>query len=486
MDNMGDGFNRRQVLGALGAGVTGSLAGCNQALEPKDDQTNDPNSNGSQDKPQEIGITDAPNPNLSNVDLNRHEGDTYGLSFTRDTADLEGDVTVQVTNGVQEQVYETTADEIAKLDNRAAINLPETLFTHGDSILSVEFHDEDIEGPLQAEINTQTPQAFPIDRSIEGEQASSFQTEWGFAQQDLDTEEAIQAHHNYLNNKIVREPIADGSLYDGTHGLGSDYDDRIAQIEQMDPSTEMLDILEIAGDIASDMEHDVPNTPTTGTTQSGEEIGHGAAQIIRDIHDTDLKTIVASSPENSLDEIIHYNPESDELIWQGTSGTSRPMEEQFKVIEGDKINPAMIYGFEPGEIEGIDYERKSENAINSLNSAVTTTPALSSTKPINDYAIEIISQEHLFGDGDTQEAFDTLASLNRVEEMVNHDINGEPLYEVGESLQNAMYVGLAADPGDNLEDMTMFVTDNGAVYDNITTDSEPTSKSELEQIAGLN
>lgn len=474
--------NRRSILEVLGAGATATLAGCNTALEPENSEDeNSPNSSESTNQDElDLHFGQIENTDLSNVDPSSTEPETYGLPFSADAAEADGNVTIQLTNGIQNQSHDTSTNDLELEDGDAVLYLPENMLVHGDTEISVTFTDEDQEGTLTTEMSTQTPQAFPIDRRVEGEQVSNFQTPWSFAQHNLDREEARQAHLNYVNNEFVWN-------YDTSN---SEYSEAFDEIASLNPNQEMETILTRAGNVASDI--DGKRSP--GTTQSGLEVGFTTSEIARKVNDEisydRLRTINVSNPENSQDRILQLDTETETFYLQRptkvSEGLDEPVLNRLNNISDSKYARSTIFGFEPGEIEGIDYERKSENAINSLNSAVTTTPALSSTKPINDYAIEIISQEHLFGDGDTQEALDTLASLNRVEEMVNHDINGDPLYEVGESLENAMYIGLAADPGDNLEDMTMFVTDNGAVYDNITTNSEPTSKSELEQMAELN
>lgn len=492
---MGDGRTRRDVNKEIGALLTGatatSLAGCGEReLEPDDE-----NDNGTdQDEPLDVRMAEAQNANLSNVDPSSTEPKTYGLVFSPDTAKVGSDLEIELDNGVQSRVYDTTTDNIQVInDGIAILNVPEELLVHGETELTATLKTDDREGELGTELNTKTPAAFPIDRRVEGEQASNFETPWSFAQHDLDRKAARQAHLGYVNGEIVREPVRDGSLYDGTHGLGEEYDERIAEIEQMDPKTEMLDILEIAGDVTSDLEHDVPDTQTTGTTQSGEKIGHGAAQIVRDLHNVDLRTIVARDPRNSLDSIIQYNPGSEELIFQGTSGTTTSMERGLEAIEKEsetQRSKSMIYGFVPGEVEGIDYDNKSKNAVSALTSPSRTTLTNASTIGINDYAIETISQEHLFGDRDIEEALDAMASVNRVEEMVNYDINGEPVYDSppGDSLgdlEGAMYVGFVADEGDSLEDMTLFVTEDESVYREMTENPEPKSRQEIEEMAGL-
>lgn len=488
---------RRRMLAVFGVGATVGLAGCSSILEPDDSQTTDsedgdrPAENNDSTEPEQLDIEfrSVKDADLSDVYTKNRDPGSYPLEFSADTAELEADLQIKLTNGIQSQVYEASTSDLRIEGEISVLDLPEELLVHGDSRLTVSLSGSKKEKEFETRFKTKTPSGFKIARRVEGDQVLTYTTPWAFAQHNLNRDEARQSHLEYINQDYVsegyvRQPIVDGSLYEEINRLDNDYEERLNRIEELNPEEDMLELLEVAGDIAADLEHDVPTSGPTGTQQSGHRIGHGAAQIIRDLHNTDLRTFVIPSPDYSLiDSILQYNPITDNVIFQGYNGTTRSMERGLGAIERNKDSPynkATIYMFQPGKVEEYKYDRKSWSAAYSLITPVVTRehPGM----PINDYAIEILSQEYLLGDKDTQKLFDILSSVAEIQEMVNYDLSGEKLYDVENGRVDpleANYVGIAADPEDSVEDMTVFATSNKGVYNDIFSNPEPSSKSKI-------
>lgn len=483
MNNM----SRRQILSSLGGAGTVGLAGCGEReLEPDNDRVNDQD-NGNNDEPLDIRIGDPENVNLSDVNPSSTDPRQSPIPFSADTAKADSNIKINLTNGIQNRTHEASINNLEVEDDKAVLYLPQELLPHGDTELTATINGEE----YNASFVTQTPSAFPIDRRVEGEQVSNFNTEWGFAQHNLDREEARKKHLEYINQEFIREPIVDKSIYDGTHGLGNEYDERIAQIEQMNPETEMLEILEIAGDITSDLEHDVPEWGPTGTAQSGQEIGKGAAQIIRDIHDIDLKTLITSTPDTGQDSIIQYNPASGEMLFQGTHGGAVPIERTFEAINPDNENlyKSMIFDFEPGEVEGIRYRGKSAGTQASIMSMANQEDIANTNYVMNDYFLaeasaQIFENQNVERVNDIASAATEMAlATNQATDLEDRNPeNNEDWPNVPESGRIAVYIG----EDESIDDATLaYIQDErlgNNLYNRVIETPEPADRQEIEDI----
>ena len=487
---MGDGFNRREVLGALGAGMTGILAGCNEALEPEGSEKPDGQSNNQGNEPLNIRIGQAENANLSNVDPRSTEPETYGLAFSADAAEADANLTIQLTNGIQTQTYEASTSDLQVINDQVSIlNIPENLLVHGDTKISATFTGENQEGTLDTEMNTQTPQAFPIDRRVEGQQASNFETPWAFAQHDLDREAARQAHLDYVNNNedFVRD-------FNSTN-----YAERIDQVSS---SSNMQELLNKAAHVAMDVELD----QSLGTNQSGNTIGFTTSYVASEFNELmdqeQLYTMIVTDPENSTDGIYHWDKETGKLYFQDTTRVSDDQDNLVVEFNPDEIgettyDKSTILGFEPGFVDGIDDDdasRKTYSAMNSIMTMANQERISTSNYVMNDHFLAEASDQ-IFEEGNIQ-AVNDIASAAAEMAIATDQLTFQEAREPGDemparqaTLENGK-IAVYIDEDESIEDATLaYVQDENLgsnLYDRVVETAEPAGRNEIEEMAGLN
>ncbi|MFO7794171.1 MAG: hypothetical protein R6V35_04320 [Candidatus Nanohaloarchaea archaeon] len=482
-------MNRRQLLTALGAGATAGLAGCqrdNEGYETGNDDNLDPSEDGNSDEDLETGLKEVVDANLSEKDPANSEPGNHEVYFTQDTAELNADILLQLTNGIQESSHEASSSDLEVEDDNAVLYLPQELLPHGDTELTATINGEE----YNASFVTQTPSAFPIDRRVEGEQASNFETPWAFAQHDLDGDEAREAHLNYVNDEFAWD-------YDKSN---PEYSEAFNEIASLNPDQQMETILTRAGNIASDI--DGKRSP--GTTQSGPEVGFTTSEIARrvndEIDDNRLKTMNVSNPENSQDRIIQLDAETETVYIQRptkvSEGLDEPVVNRLTNISNSKYARSTIFGFEPGYVDGIDDENASSKTLGtqaSIMSMAEQANTANTNYVMNDYFLEEASNQ-IFEEGDVESVSNiasavaelALATDQATSFEARNPENNEDLPSVSDNGRIAVYI----DEDESLEDATLaYVQDENLgtnLYDRVVETAEPAGRNEIEEIVGLN
>jgi len=462
-------INKRRFLKGLGAagaaGVTASLAGCNEQEGSTDDTTTNQNDT----KEEEISLEEAfqvlegpQDADLTDASLtNPRTADNQEIILDPDLSEIEDyQIEIKFSNDIVNNTVTYNPEDLTETTEGLLLELPENLLPARYADIEIGIKGENVSQEYR--VNVETPDSFQVTGNVY-DNVPRNEEAWQFADIERQWDKAQEEHLDFIRERYV-SPRND-------HHVPSI--DEIATNLEIDPEEDLNqeEFEEILDQYASGIREKV-NENRGGVNQSARHLGHELQNVVEEELDRDVRNIVRTAP----------NGNNTPFIADMETGTIYRITNRGHFVRADEVDGSFggisIFDYEPGETEGVNYDSKKHITAHSMLTPTMSQSFGAVTTVASDYALETISEHFMDADGDA-EAMREIMEFSEVWtshiESLNYE-DGERVVEESRFTDDFTYVGPVANQGDSLQDIEFIATNNNDLREELMEDPMPVSK----------